>query len=56
MEAKIELTAEEKLELAMEEWKNSLLSLQHTDEQVRASEKDQLIRLALAGREHQLTG
>jgi len=51
MENKIELTVKEKRELAMEEWKNYLLSLQHGDGRAQAMEKYRLIRLALAGRE-----
>ena len=44
MENKIELTVEEKRELAMGEWKNYLLSVQYGDKQALAAEKDQLIR------------
>ena len=55
MEAKIEITVEEQLDLAMEQWKNYLLNLQHGDERAYAAEKDRLIRLALAGSEPQLT-
>jgi hypothetical protein len=48
MENKVELTVEEKRDLAMEIWKNYLLSVQHGDEQSRAAEKDQLIRHVMA--------
>jgi len=55
METRIELTVDEKLELAMEDWKKALLSMECGDEQARAAEKDRLIQLALGAREHQLT-
>jgi hypothetical protein len=56
MENKLELTVEEKRELAMEVWKNHLLSVQYSDEQVLAAEKNRLIDQVMAGRTRQPVG